>query len=113
MKFSVFVVLMLMIVSPVMGEEVSWMDIQLCKSHQIMQHSNEIAAGKMPQNNLNKLLDDCYQMAGKRASYWKKYDQNNNYDSECDINIKIESPTLNPLRHINPRIDGIVPNIMH
>ncbi|OUI97756.1 hypothetical protein HK14_01905 [Acetobacter cibinongensis] len=66
MKFLFFVFSMLMVVSPVMAEEASWMGIQICKSHQIMQHADDLAAKKISYEKFNKMIDDCYNKAGKR-----------------------------------------------
>lgn len=109
MKLLFFVFSMLMIVSPVMADEASWMDIQICKSHQVMQHADDLAAKKISYAKFTKMIDDCYNKAGKKANYWRKLDRNSHNDSEPEVNITVEAPPRNPLRHINPNVDGFSP----
>ncbi len=109
MKHLFFVFLMFMIVSPAMAEDASWMGIQICKSHQIMQHADDLAAKKISYEKFTKMIDDCYNKAGKKANYWRKLDRSSHNDSEPEVNITVEAPLRNPLRHINPNVDGFLP----
>lgn len=98
----------LLIASPAMAEEASWMDIQICKSHQIMEHANDLASKKITDTEFNKMIDDCYKLAGKKANKWRQVDQNATDD--YNPNVTIQSPQPNPLRHINPNVDGPLPS---
>lgn len=110
MKLLFFVFPMFMIVSPAMAEEASWMGIQICKSHQIMQHADDLAAKKISYEKFTKMIDDCYNKAGKKANYWRKLDKRSHDDNVPEVNITVEAPPRNPLRHINPSVDGFLPS---